>query len=129
MGVVYHANYLNWLEMGRTELIREVGFSYREMEERGVLLPVTDASVSYKRPARYDDVVEVRTWVEQLTSVRLVFGYEVYRVEDQELLVHGQTSHVFTNASLKPVRLDRQLPELYDRLQAERERYMRAAQR
>ncbi|MBO8163699.1 MAG: acyl-CoA thioesterase [Brevibacillus sp.] len=122
MGVVYHANYLNWFEWGRTELIREAGFSYRQVEERGVLLPVTDASLTYKRPARYDDVVEVRTWIDQFSTVRLVFAYEIHRPEDGTLLVTGQTSHVFTDPNLRPVRLDRQLPELYERLRAEYER-------
>lgn len=127
MGVVYHANYLSWFEMGRTELIRETGFSYQKMEKEGILLPVTDAVVSYKQPARYDDLLEVRTWIEQLTPVRLTFAYQLVRVADGELLANGQTRHVFATTRLKPIRLDRQLPELYERLQAEWQRCARAA--
>ncbi len=124
MGVVYHTNYLNWFEIGRTELIREAGFSYRELEERGVLLPVTDAAISFKHPARYDDIVEVRTRIEQLSPLRLDFAYEIRRVPDELLLVSGATRHVFTSRELKPLRLPRLLPDLYAWLEAE---YARAA--
>nr|WP_260507628.1 thioesterase family protein [Brevibacillus agri] len=119
MGVVYHTNYLNWFEVGRTELIRNAGLTYRELEERGVLLPVTDASLSYKKPARYDDVVEIQTRVKELSAVRLAFAYDIIRVSDQELLVSGETMHVFTNAELKPIRLSRTEPEVYAWLDAQ----------
>jgi acyl-CoA thioester hydrolase len=119
MGVVYHTNYLNWFEVGRTELIRQAGLTYRELEERGVLLPVTDAAISYKKPARYDDMVEIRTRVKELTAVRLTFAYEVIRVSDQELLVSGETMHVFTNSELRPIRLAKTEPEVYAWLDAQ----------
>ncbi|MGG1250779.1 thioesterase family protein [Brevibacillus agri] len=119
MGVVYHTNYLNWFEVGRTELIRNAGLTYRELEERGVLLPVTDASLSYKKPARYDDVVEIQTRVKELSAVRLAFAYDIIRVSDQELLASGETIHVFTNAELKPIRLSRTEPEVYAWLDAQ----------
>jgi acyl-CoA thioester hydrolase len=113
MGVVYHANYLHWFEVGRTDFLRGAGFCYRELEAQGLLLPVTDATISYKQPARYDDLVEVRTHVSQLTPLRLAFGYEIRRKSDDQLLVTGETMHVITNKAFKPVRLSRQLPELY----------------
>lgn len=114
MGVVYHTNYVNWLEVGRTEFLRDASVSYRELEAQGLLLPLTDVQVSYKSPARYDDVVEVRTWIEQITPVRLDFGYEVYRIEDVCMLVTGVTKHVFTNLQFTPVRLPKLLPDLYE---------------
>jgi acyl-CoA thioester hydrolase len=113
MGVVYHANYLNWFEMGRTELIRSAQLSYRQLEEKGVLLPLTDAVLTYKKPARYDDLLEVRTIVEEITPVRLTFRYEICRMPDDELLVWGKTMHVFTTKDLKPIRLSRAEPDLY----------------
>lgn len=119
MGVVYHTNYVNWMEIGRTEFLRDAAISYRELETQGLLLPLTDAQVSYKSPARYDDIVEVRTWIEQITPVRLDFGYEVYRQEDGRLLVTGTTKHVFTNLQFKPVRLPKLLPDLYEWLVAQ----------
>ncbi|MGN7471033.1 acyl-CoA thioesterase [Brevibacillus sp. SAFN-007a] len=119
MGVVYHTNYLNWFEVGRTEWIRKAGLTYRELEERGVLLPVTDAVLSYKKPARYDDVVEIRTRIKELGVVRLAFAYEIIRVSDGELLVSGETMHVFTNKELKPIRLAKTEPEIYAWLDAQ----------
>lgn len=113
MGVVYHTNYLNWFEVGRTDLLRHAGLTYRELEEKGVLLPVTEASIIYKKPARYDDEVEVRTVVDEISPVRLTFAYEIYRLPDQELLVTGKTIHVFTGKTLKPIRLSRVEPDVY----------------
>nr|WP_241242877.1 thioesterase family protein [Paenibacillus whitsoniae] len=113
MGVVYHANYLAWLEIGRTELIRDLGFPYRKVEEMGLLLPVTEANLVYKKPARYDDLVQVLTRVTQLSGVRLQFGYEIRHGESEELLVTGTTSHVWVNPSWRPVRIEREAPELW----------------
>jgi len=118
MGVVYHANYLNWFEVGRTELLREAGVTYRQLEEQGLMLPLTDASLSYKVPARYDDVLEVRTRIAYLNPLRLDFAYEIVRLEDEQLLVTGMTKHVFTNLQLRPVRLQRVKPDLYEWLLA-----------
>ena len=117
MGVVYHTNYLNWFEVGRTEFIRHANLTYRELEEKGVMLPLTDASISYKKPAKYDDEVEVRTRVSEITPVRLTFSYEIVRVDDAELLVTGSTMHVFANTAFKPIRLSRTEPRVYEWLE------------
>jgi acyl-CoA thioester hydrolase len=82
MGVVYHTNYLNWMEWARTELIRECGFPYRQIEERGLLLPVLEADLKFRLPARYDDVVTVFTRINVFTNVRLEFAYEIRRQSD-----------------------------------------------
>lgn len=81
MGVVYHANYLNWFEIGRTELIREMGMPYKEIEARGLLLPVVELDVKYRLPARYDDLIAIYTRVVDFTYVRLEFAYEIRRHE------------------------------------------------
>jgi acyl-CoA thioester hydrolase len=114
MGVVYHANYLNWFEIGRTEWLRQSGANYRRLEEDGLLLPVTEANLKYYRSAKYDDLVRVRTWIESYNKVRLVFRYEVYRVEDGELLCSGMTEHVFINRDGQVVRLNKTHPEVYE---------------
>ncbi|GAB2722939.1 acyl-CoA thioesterase [Paenibacillus thermoaerophilus] len=121
MGVVYHANYLNWMEIGRTEWIRAEGLPYRRLEERGLLLPVVDLQVSYRHPARYDDIVEVHTRVTGYSRVKLEFEYEIWRVDGAEesgeersvLLLTGLTRHIWMNASWKPCRIDKEAPELY----------------
>src|SRR6185437_9714628 len=93
MGVVYYANYLVWFEVGRADLLRSLGWTYREMELAGVSLPVIEAHCLYQRPARYDDEIEVRTRGRMLSPVRMEFDYDVVRVEDQTLAATGTTVH------------------------------------
>lgn len=116
MGVVYHANYLSWFEVGRTELIRELGFPYRRFEDLGYLLPLNEANVKYKSPARYDEEIIVRTRISLCTGVRLVFSYEILRKEDRQTLVTGETRHAWTNKELKPIRIDKKEPHIYQLL-------------
>jgi acyl-CoA thioester hydrolase len=92
MGFVYHANYLVWLDIARTEHLRRTGVTYRSMEERGVFLAVTEARIRYRLAARYDDLVRVRCWVRDLASRRVVFGYAVERAETSELLATAETA-------------------------------------
>ncbi|MCS7462587.1 acyl-CoA thioesterase [Paenibacillus doosanensis] len=115
MGVVYHANYLNWFEIGRTELIRSLGMPYQTIEECGLLLPVIDAELKFRQPAKYDDIVTIRTRVEEYTHLRMQFASEIRRGE--ELLVTGGTRHIWLNRDWKPTRIDKAAPELYKLLQ------------
>ena len=96
MGVVHHANYFVWFELGRTEYTRAIGLPYREVEERGVRLVVVEASARFHRPARYDDVVVVRTAVADVSKATLTFMYEA-RLPAGTLLVEGQTVHAATD--------------------------------
>jgi acyl-CoA thioester hydrolase len=111
MGVVYHANYLDWFEVGRTEWMRQSGVTYRELEDQGLLLPVTEASIKYIASAKYD-LVRVTTRVASYNKLRLTFEYEVRRVADNELLVKGMTEHVFITREGRVVRLAKAHPEL-----------------
>lgn len=106
MGVVYHGVYLTWFEIGRTELLRERGMAYAEVENRGVSLPVTEARLRIRRPARYDDLVTIETAVVSIRSRELTFSYRILR--DDELLVEGDTVHVPT---AKPDGRGARLPE------------------
>src|SRR5256885_1892401 len=94
MGVVYHANYLIWFDRARTELMRETGVTYKELEQQGVYLAVSEVDVRFHAAARYDDLVRVRCWVRELASRRVTFGYAVDRAESGELLATGVTSLV-----------------------------------
>lgn len=117
MGVVHHRNYYSWFEIGRTEWIREhLSVSYADLEKKGVLLPLYESSIRYKAPAKYDDIVVVRTVVKECTNVRIHFYYEVYRKETNELLVFGETKHAFTNQALKPISLKKHYPSLHNKL-------------
>jgi acyl-CoA thioester hydrolase len=102
MGVVYHSNHFIWFEVGRVELLRQLGFSYRDMESKGnCFFAVAEAKCRYRAPVRYDEEVLVRT---QLLNVRdsvVHFGYELRRVEDGALLAEGETTHIVTNAEMK----------------------------
>src|SRR6185436_3513539 len=93
MGVVYYANYLVWFEVGRTDLLRAGGWSYREMETEGYALPVIDAQCTYRESARYDDEIEVRTVGSMMSPVRVQFSYEVVRAADGAVLATGSTVH------------------------------------
>src|SRR5947209_9375888 len=100
MGVVYHANYLIWFEIGRTEFCRARGFSYRDMEENeNAFLVVAESYCRYKAPAYYDDELVVRTHITELRRRSLRFGYELVRVSDGAVIAEGETGHVVTDAN------------------------------
>lgn len=101
MGVVYHANYFVWFEVGRVELLRQLGFCYRDMERNdGCFIAVADARCRYKAPARYDDEIIVRTTVKNVRESIVHFGYELLRADGLRL-AEGETTHVVTNSALK----------------------------
>jgi len=112
MGVVYYANYLVWFEVGRTDLLRTLGWTYREMEAAGIALPVIEAHCVYHRPARYDDEMEVRTEGRMLSPVRLEFDYQVVRSADATLTASGRTIHAAVDPAGKPCRLPLRIREV-----------------
>jgi len=114
MGVVYYGNYLTWFEVGRTDLLRQLGSSYREIEGDRVFLPVIEARCRYHHPARYDDVVEIRTRASRPSRAKLRFDYELSRAADNVAIASGSTLHVATNESGKPCRLPIKLTELFE---------------
>ena len=105
MGVVYYANYFVWFEVGRTDLLRESGWNYRDMEAEGFGLPVIEAHCVYRESARYDDEIEVRTTGEMLSPVRVRFSYEVVRAADAATLATGTTVHAALDRQGRPCRL------------------------
>jgi acyl-CoA thioester hydrolase len=105
MGVVYYANYLVWFEVGRTEWLRDAGWSYREIETSGVALPVIEAHCEYRQPARYDDEIEILTKATLLTPVRIRFDYDAVRREDGLRVAAGYTVHAALDLSGRPRRL------------------------
>jgi acyl-CoA thioester hydrolase len=110
MGVVYHANHFIWFEVGRVELLRQLGFSYREMEQNDAcFIAVVDARCRYKAPVRYDDEVIVRTHLKNVRESVIHFGYELVRAANGELLAEGETMHIVTDEKMKA----RLLPEKY----------------
>ena len=131
MGVVFHGNYVTWFEIGRTEWIRNLGFTYADIENKGLLFPVIDLAVSYVLPAKYDDTVIVCTKVKEFSPLRMEFQSQVRRVTAEhfvgaeyeseeelpgELLVHGGTKHVWVNEEFRPTRVNKVLPDLFNKL-------------
>ena len=105
MGIVYYANYLVWFEVGRTDLLRLTGWSYREMEADGFALPVVEAHCEYRQSARYDDELEILTTGVIVSPVRVKFDYQVVRTADGAPLAGGHTVHASLDTSGKPRRL------------------------
>ena len=110
MGVVYHSNYVIWFEVGRVELLRQLGFEYASMEKHDDChIPVVDLRVRYKAPALYDDEIVVRTRLANMRSSLLHFAYEVLRANDRSLLATGETTHMIVDSQFQR----RPLPEKY----------------
>ena len=114
MGVVYHANYFMWFEIGRCELLRAIGRSYREMEASGVGLPVIEAHCEYKSPARYDDELVVKTMGRMLSPARVEFEYEISRPSDATVNAVGRTVHAAIDTNGRPCRLPDYIRELLE---------------
>ena len=114
MGIVYYANYLVWFVVGRTDLLRERGWSYREMEGDGLSLPVVAAACTYRRPALYDEELEVRTAGVLLSPVRVRFDYEVVRPADAATVAEGHTVHASLDRSGRPARLPARARQVFE---------------
>ena len=106
MGVVYYANYLIWMEAGRVDLCKACGFNYRDIErEDGVFFAVAEATCRYRSPARFDDEVIVKTWVEDANARIVTFAYEMRLAEDDRVLATGTTRHIFVSSAMQRTRL------------------------
>src|SRR3954465_11783067 len=112
MGVVYHARYLVWLDIARTEHLRRSGMSYRELETAGLRLVVSEVSVRFRQPARSDDPVRIRCWVREVASRRVDFGYAVEHAEDDRLLATASTSLLALDVAMALARLPEQVRQV-----------------
>lgn len=112
MGVVYYANYLVWFEMVRTEYFRERGIVYKRLEDEDkIYLPVVEAHCSYKAPAKYDEIITVKTWLGETGRCRLTFEYEVSR--NSKVLTTGHTKHVFIDSNSKPIEIPEKIRGIF----------------
>ncbi|XQY93670.1 YbgC/FadM family acyl-CoA thioesterase [Metabacillus sp. HB246100] len=114
MGVVYHANYLIWMELGRTKLIQDLGFTYAGMEAQGIISPVIDLDISYKKPLKYGETAMVHTWIEEYNGMKSVYGYEIY-TPTGELAVQATSSHVCVHKeTFRPVKFRKLFPDWHE---------------
>ncbi len=117
MGIVHHANYAIWFEAGRVGFLKDMGYYYSDIEAMDIALPLTELVCRYKKPARFDDVLLVKTFISKMTNIRLIFGYEIYNKKDNSLLATGETHHVWTNSRLQPINISKQNGALFKILQ------------
>jgi acyl-CoA thioester hydrolase len=114
MGVVYHANYLVWMEVGRTTLVQDLGFNYAEMERDGIISPVMDIQISYKKPLRYGEKAIVKTWIDEYDGLRVSYGYEIFTM-DGELAVTAVSKHVCVKKeNFRPVIIRKLYPDWHN---------------
>jgi len=104
MGQAYYGNYFRWFEIGRTEFFRALGLAYREIEERGILLPVSETHAKYSAPAFYDETIVIETAVDPSVRAGIKFDYRIFREDGRTLLAEGYTKHAFVDASGRVVR-------------------------
>lgn len=114
MGVVYHANYIIWFELGRTELIESLQLSYVAMEEKGIISPVIDVRATYKKPVRYGDKAKVKTWLKKYDGLRVTYSYEVLNGEN-EVCVTGESVHICVlKERFRPISIRKHLPDWHE---------------
>ena len=117
MGFVYYANYFVYFEMARSELLREAGMPYAEMEKNGILLPVLTAHCEYRKPGHFDDLLDIRTWFAGIDGLRVKIEYEILRGD--QVIVTGYTEHVCMSPEGKAIRPCAELKRLAGGLQKE----------
>ncbi|WP_100399123.1 acyl-CoA thioesterase [Bacillus sp. FJAT-44742] len=115
MGIVHHSNYLVWCELARTKLINELGFNYKELEEQGILSPVTNVNLDYKAPSTYGDVITAETWIEAYDGLRVTYGYNIIN-QKGILCVKGTTTHVcIRKNTFRPISIKKHLPDWHEK--------------
>ena len=117
MGIVHHSIYPIWFEAGRTDYLRNAGVSNSEIEAKGIFLPLSHMECTFKSPVRYEDRIVINTRIHKLTCARLEFTYEINDYEGK-VLATGNTSHAWTDKSLKPLNIEKKQPELFNILKA-----------
>jgi len=115
MGIAYYANYLKWFEIGRTEMLRSLGFSYKDIEAKGIFLPVSEAFCKYISPAHYDDILTIETTSDSSVKAGMKFDYTIFNQEDR-LIAKGYTKHPFVNADGKVIRPPKFLTDMINAL-------------
>jgi acyl-CoA thioester hydrolase len=117
MGVIYHGNYVKWLELGRTQLVEDAGYSYLDMERQGYYAPVYNLQITYKKPIKLGDRAYVKTWVEDNHGLRTVYGFQITNGDD-EICAEGTTTHIVVkkeNGEFKPIQFRKAFPEWYQK--------------
>lgn len=115
MGVVHHSNYIRFLEEARCSMLDDCGIPYSELEKRGIMIPVLGVNVNFKHHVTFNDIIVIKPFVKNFNGVRLTMGYTVTDKESGATVLTGETKHCFTNTMLKPIRLQKNAPDYYDK--------------
>ena len=118
MGIVHHSNYLIWFEAGRTDFIKGSNISYTEMEQEGILIPLAESNCRYIVGAKYEDELSIKTWIKELTPVKVEFNYLVIREKDEKEIAKGSTLHVFVGRDFKIINLKKSNLKVFEKLKA-----------
>lgn len=121
MGIIHNSNYAVWYEAGRTDYFKKSGITYKEIEIRGIVLPLYEMKCQFKSPARYEDEILIRTKIEAFSQVRIIFLYEVINFSNNKILATGETMHAWTDRLLKPINLEKLAPDIYNSLKQTKE--------
>lgn len=114
MGCVHHSNYIRWFEEARTDLLEQVGFSYKKMEECGILSPVLEVNAQYKSMVRYQEIVTIDARVTSFNGLKFTISYTIKDALTNEVKTIGESKHCFLNQDLKPIRLQKENKEVYE---------------
>ena len=115
MGIVHHSNYIRFLEEARCEMLCKAGMPYSLFEEKGILIPVLGVNCSFKNHVTFNDIVLIETYIKEFNGVRLTMGYTITDKKTGNIVLTGETKHCFTDKNLRPVRLQNQLPDFYQK--------------
>jgi acyl-CoA thioester hydrolase len=117
MGIVHHSNYYAWFELGRGEFITKLGMNYRQMEESGILMPIMETYCKYYEGAKYEDDLIIKTYIDEVTPVKVIFNYDVIREKDEKLLAKGRTTQTFVNNSFRIINLKKTHHDIWEKMQ------------
>ncbi len=115
MGVVHHSNYIRFLEEARCQMLDDNAMPYSAFEEQGVMIPVLGVNCDYKLHVTFDDIIEIKPFVKDFNGIRLTMGYNILNKKTGDLVLTGETKHCFTDMNLKPIRLQKQIPDFYNK--------------
>lgn len=115
MGIVHHSNYIRFLEESRCYMLDEMEIPYSYLEEQKIMIPVLGVNCSFKQHVTFDDIIIIEPYIKYFNGVRLTVGYNVINKENENIVLTGETKHCFTDTNLKPIRLQKSFPNIYDK--------------
>lgn len=117
MGIIHHSNYIRYFEEARLDWMEKIGLDYRQIEDLGIIIPVMFVDCQYLVPVHFEDEIEIQVKLARFDGIKMEFSYELYQKETGQLCTTGRTGHCFLNDRMKPLRLKKQFPDLYQKMQ------------